>query len=183
MATIDSMNKDTTRLSDGPDWTFDLLDIYLAFLAHPGIAGIHGDCPDIFLVIGEMELQAVSIASYIGKGVRAHPDGLGVDNLSVLHADGNYPHMVGLVGTEANRIVVVDLPPHGAGTVYFFAVGVCGHILAAFRDDLVNQLADLRFFLAVDALFLIYGYLDVDEDKGYGKKARPISSACGLTPI
>lgn len=30
MATIDSMNKDTTRLSDGPDWTFDLLDIYLA---------------------------------------------------------------------------------------------------------------------------------------------------------
>ncbi len=23
MATIDSMNKDTTRLSDGPDWTFD----------------------------------------------------------------------------------------------------------------------------------------------------------------
>ncbi|ETJ38588.1 hypothetical protein Q604_UNBC07331G0001, partial [human gut metagenome] len=22
MATIDSMNKDTTRLSDGPDWTF-----------------------------------------------------------------------------------------------------------------------------------------------------------------
>lgn len=30
MATIDSMNKDTTRLSDGPDWTFDLLDVYLA---------------------------------------------------------------------------------------------------------------------------------------------------------
>ena len=30
MATIDSMNKDSTRLSDGPDWTFDLLDIYLA---------------------------------------------------------------------------------------------------------------------------------------------------------
>ncbi|STF39519.1 Uncharacterised protein [Escherichia coli] len=27
MATIDSMNKDTTRLSDGPDWTFDLLDV------------------------------------------------------------------------------------------------------------------------------------------------------------
>lgn len=30
MATIDSMNKDSTRLSDGPDWTFDLLDVYLA---------------------------------------------------------------------------------------------------------------------------------------------------------
>jgi spore cortex formation protein SpoVR/YcgB (stage V sporulation) len=30
MATIDSMNKDTIRLSDGPDWTFDLLDVYLA---------------------------------------------------------------------------------------------------------------------------------------------------------
>lgn len=30
MVTIDSMNKDTTRLSDGPDWTFDLLDVYLA---------------------------------------------------------------------------------------------------------------------------------------------------------
>lgn len=30
MAMIDSMNKDTTRLSDGPDWTFDLLDVYLA---------------------------------------------------------------------------------------------------------------------------------------------------------
>ena len=30
MATIDSMNKGTTRLSDGPDWTFDLLDVYLA---------------------------------------------------------------------------------------------------------------------------------------------------------
>ena len=30
MATIDSMNKDTTRLSDGPDWTFELLDTYLA---------------------------------------------------------------------------------------------------------------------------------------------------------
>ena len=30
MATIDSMNKDTTRLSDGPDWTFDLLVVYLA---------------------------------------------------------------------------------------------------------------------------------------------------------
>jgi spore cortex formation protein SpoVR/YcgB (stage V sporulation) len=30
MATIDSMNKDTTRLSDGPDWTFELLDVYLA---------------------------------------------------------------------------------------------------------------------------------------------------------
>ncbi|MDU7201099.1 MAG: hypothetical protein E6288_24430, partial [Enterobacteriaceae bacterium] len=29
MATIDSMNKDTIRLSDGPDWTFDLLDVYL----------------------------------------------------------------------------------------------------------------------------------------------------------
>ncbi len=25
MATIDSMNRDTTRLSDGPDWTFELL--------------------------------------------------------------------------------------------------------------------------------------------------------------
>ena len=30
MATIDSMNKDTTRLSDGPDWTFELLETYLA---------------------------------------------------------------------------------------------------------------------------------------------------------
>jgi len=30
MATIDSMNKDSTRLSDGPDWTFELLDVYLA---------------------------------------------------------------------------------------------------------------------------------------------------------
>lgn len=30
MATIDSMNKDSIRLSDGPDWTFDLLDVYLA---------------------------------------------------------------------------------------------------------------------------------------------------------
>ncbi len=30
MAMIDSMNKDTTRLSDGPDWTFELLDVYLA---------------------------------------------------------------------------------------------------------------------------------------------------------
>ncbi len=30
MATIDSMNRDTTRLSDGPDWTFELLDVYLA---------------------------------------------------------------------------------------------------------------------------------------------------------
>lgn len=30
MATIDFMNKDTTRLSDGLDWTFDLLDVYLA---------------------------------------------------------------------------------------------------------------------------------------------------------
>lgn len=30
MATIDSMNKDTIRLSDGPDWTFELLDTYLA---------------------------------------------------------------------------------------------------------------------------------------------------------
>ncbi|MCV5753691.1 hypothetical protein OFN51_33355, partial [Escherichia coli] len=26
MATIDSMNRDTTRLSDGPDWTFELLE-------------------------------------------------------------------------------------------------------------------------------------------------------------
>ena len=30
MATIDSLNKDNTRLSDGPDWTFELLDVYLA---------------------------------------------------------------------------------------------------------------------------------------------------------
>lgn len=30
MATIDSMNRDTTRLSDGPDWTFELLETYLA---------------------------------------------------------------------------------------------------------------------------------------------------------
>ena len=30
MATIDSMKKDTTRLGDGPDMTFDLLDVYLA---------------------------------------------------------------------------------------------------------------------------------------------------------
>ena len=30
MATIDSMNKDSIRLSDGPDWTFELLDDYLA---------------------------------------------------------------------------------------------------------------------------------------------------------
>ncbi|WP_460193151.1 SpoVR family protein [Klebsiella variicola] len=29
MATIDSMNRDTTRLSDGPDWTFELLETYL----------------------------------------------------------------------------------------------------------------------------------------------------------
>lgn len=28
MATIDSMNRDTTRLSDGPDWTFELLETY-----------------------------------------------------------------------------------------------------------------------------------------------------------
>ncbi|MDU7760665.1 MAG: hypothetical protein E7J89_14790, partial [Enterobacter asburiae] len=28
MATIDSLNKDNTRLSDGPDWTFELLDVY-----------------------------------------------------------------------------------------------------------------------------------------------------------
>ncbi len=32
MAAIESMNKDTTRLSDGPDWTFTLLDAYLAQL-------------------------------------------------------------------------------------------------------------------------------------------------------
>ena len=36
MATIDSMNKDTTRLSDGPDWTFDLLDVYLAEIDRVG---------------------------------------------------------------------------------------------------------------------------------------------------
>ena len=30
MATIDSMNRDTTRLNDGPDWTFELLETYLA---------------------------------------------------------------------------------------------------------------------------------------------------------
>ncbi|MDU2882405.1 MAG: hypothetical protein E7B94_19885, partial [Enterobacter sp.] len=30
MATIDSLNKDNTRLGDGPDWTFELLDVYLA---------------------------------------------------------------------------------------------------------------------------------------------------------
>jgi hypothetical protein len=30
MATIDSISKDSTRLSDGPDWTFELLDVYLA---------------------------------------------------------------------------------------------------------------------------------------------------------
>ncbi|VDR26478.1 SpoVR family protein [Raoultella terrigena] len=30
MATIDSINRDTTRLSDGPDWTFELLETYLA---------------------------------------------------------------------------------------------------------------------------------------------------------
>lgn len=29
MATIDFMNKDIIRLSDGFDWTFDLLDVYL----------------------------------------------------------------------------------------------------------------------------------------------------------
>lgn len=30
MATLDSMSRDSTRLSDGPDWTFELLDVYLA---------------------------------------------------------------------------------------------------------------------------------------------------------
>ncbi|MWT69309.1 hypothetical protein, partial [Escherichia coli] len=30
MATLDSMSRDRTRLSDGPDWTFELLDVYLA---------------------------------------------------------------------------------------------------------------------------------------------------------
>ena len=30
MAIIDSETRDSRRLSDGPDWTFDLLDIYLA---------------------------------------------------------------------------------------------------------------------------------------------------------
>ena len=39
MATIDSMNKDTTRLSDGPDWTFDLLDVYLAEIGETLPAG------------------------------------------------------------------------------------------------------------------------------------------------
>ncbi|MDU2881602.1 MAG: hypothetical protein E7B94_15720, partial [Enterobacter sp.] len=28
MATLDSMSRDSTRLSDGPDWTFELLDVY-----------------------------------------------------------------------------------------------------------------------------------------------------------
>ncbi len=28
MATLDSMSGDSTRLSDGPDWTFELLDVY-----------------------------------------------------------------------------------------------------------------------------------------------------------
>lgn len=30
MVIIDSMNKEITRLSDRPDWMFDLLDVYLA---------------------------------------------------------------------------------------------------------------------------------------------------------
>ena len=30
MARLDSMSRDSTRLSDGPDWTFELLDVYLA---------------------------------------------------------------------------------------------------------------------------------------------------------
>lgn len=43
MATIDSMNKDTTRLSDGPDWTFDLLDVYLAEIDR--VAKLYGWIP------------------------------------------------------------------------------------------------------------------------------------------
>lgn len=64
MATIDSMNKDTTRLSDGPDWTFDLLDVYLAEIDRVAKLYRLDTYPHQIEVITSVSRKAISISNW-----------------------------------------------------------------------------------------------------------------------
>lgn len=61
--------------------------------------------------------------------------------------------MVGLVLPESDGIVMKHFPFHACAAVDFLSMSVCCHILCSIGNNIVDQLADIRFFLTVGAFF------------------------------